>query len=581
MVVLGLTLASTAVSLYLPSLSRVLVDDALLGRDFPALVRIVGLFLSLTLLSFAMNVVGGLTYTRASAEILFDMRLSVYRHLQRLSPRFYARMPLGQIVSRVNADIGEIQRVAGEIALAWVGSVVFLVAAVVILIVLDPVLFGVSCIILPPALYALVRYRRRLEGAVGAMRERSAEIGTFLIDTLMGMKVTSGFTQEAHEVVRFQVKNNSFIESLMAMRRLTYLAGGLPGLLLAAGSGAVFLVGGWRVIEGVITMGTLVAFVTYQMRLSAPVQGLMGIYASIATARVSLKRVREILDAPVEVVEADSAEPLPKVDGGVVMENVTFGFEPGRLVLDGVTLTIRPGERVAIVGRSGEGKSTIGDLLVRQLDPDAGRILLDGRDLRRVRLADLRRQVMVVDQDPFVFHTSILENIRYARPDASDADVLAAARQAGLDPLIARLPDGARSSVGERGRALSAGERQRVSMARAFLADPAVLVLDEATGALDPRTEAQVVTGYEALMRGRTTIVITHRLELARRAERVIVLDRGRIVEEGTVDALLARHGNFAETFGHRGDAPQLANEPPRLASDVPPLANDANATRE
>jgi ATP-binding cassette, subfamily B, bacterial len=566
-VVLGLTLASTAVSLYLPSLSRVLVDDALLGRDFPALVRIVGLFLSLTLLSFAMNVVGGLTYTRASAEILFDMRLSVYRHLQRLSPRFFARMPLGQIVSRVNADIGEIQRVAGEIALAWVGSVVFLVAAVVILIALDPVLFGVSCIILPPALYALVRYRRKLEGAVGAMRERSAEIGTFLIDTLMGMKVTSGFTQEAREVVRFQQKNNSFIESLMAMRRLTYLAGGLPGLLLAAGSGAVFLVGGWRVIEGVITMGTLVAFVTYQMRLSAPVQGLMGIYASIATARVSLKRVREILDAPVEVVEADSAEPLPKVDGGVVMEDVTFGFEPGRLVLDGVTLTIRPGERVAIVGRSGEGKSTIGDLLVRQLDPDAGRILLDGHDLRRVRLADLRRQVMVVDQDPFVFHTSILENIRYARPDAADVDVLRAARQAGLDPLIARLPDGAHSSVGERGRALSAGERQRVSMARAFLADPAVLVLDEATGALDPRTEAQVVAGYEALMRGRTTIVITHRLELARRAERVIVLDRGRIVEEGNVDELLTRHGNFAETFGHRGDAPQLAS--------------DANATRE
>jgi len=205
------------------------------------------------------------------------------------------------------------------------------------------------------------------------------------------------------------------------------------------------------------------------------------------------------------------------------------------------------------VGRSGQGKSTIGDLLVRQLDPDAGRILLDGHDLRQLRLAELRRQVVIVDQDPFVFHTSIFENIRYARPDANEAQVIEAARAAGLEPLLARLPDGGATSVGERGRALSAGERQRVAMARAFLADPAVLVLDEATGSLDPATEAEVVMGYEALMRGRTTIVITHRLELARRAERVVVLDRGRILEEGTVTDLLERRGVFAELFGGPG----------------------------
>jgi len=550
--VLVLTLASTGLALYLPSLSRGLVDDALLGRDFPALVRIVGLFLALTLVGFVLNVLGGLTYTRASAEILFDMRLSVYRHLQQLSPRFYARMPLGQIVSRLNADIGEIQRVAGEVALAWVGSVIFLVGAVVILVVLDPLLFGVSLLILPPAFWALVRFRRRLEGSVADMRERSATIGTFLIDTLMGMKVISGFNAELRELARFRSRNDEFITSLMTMRRLTYLAGGLPGLLLAAGSGAVFLVGGWRVIGGVITMGTLVAFVTYQMRLAAPVQGLMGLYASIATARVSLRRVREILDAPVEVVEAADAEPLPAVRGEVVFEAVSFAFEPGRPVLDAVRLEVRAGERVAIVGRSGEGKSTIGDLLVRQLDVDAGRVLLDGRDLRRVRLADLRRHVVVVDQDPFVFHASIYDNIQFARPEASQAEVVQAARAAGLDPLLARLPQGGATSVGERGRALSAGERQRVAMARAFLADPAVLVLDEATGALDPATEADVVAGYEALMQGRTTIVITHRLELARRAERVVVLDRGRIIEEGTAAELLRRGGAFAEIFRER-----------------------------
>ncbi len=549
---LVLTLASTGLSLYLPSLSRGLVDDALLGRSFAALVRIVALFFGLTLAGFVLNVIGGLTYTRASAEILFDMRLAVYRHLQRLSPRFYARMPLGQIVSRLNADISEIQRVVGEVALAWVGSVIFLVGAVIILIVLDPVLFAVSLVILPASIWALVRFRRQLEGAVASLRDRSAEIGTFLIDTLMGMRVTSGFTAEEREVLRFRSRNDSFIASLMAMRRLTYLAGGLPGLLLAAGSAAVFLVGGWRVIGGVITMGTLVAFVTYQMRLAAPVQGLMGLYASIATARVSLRRVREILDAPVEVIEASDATALAKARGELTLDAVSFAFEPGRAVLAGVSLAVRAGERVAIVGRSGEGKSTIGDLLVRQLDVDSGRILLDGCDLRHLKLADVRRHVVVVDQDPFMFHASIFENIRYARPDATEAQVADAARAAGLEALLARLPDGGATSVGERGRALSAGERQRVAMARAFLADPAVLVLDEATGALDPATEAEVVSGYEALMRGRTTIVITHRLELARRAERVVVLEQGRIIEEGTAADLIERRGVFAELFAER-----------------------------
>jgi ATP-binding cassette subfamily B protein len=234
----------------------------------------------------------------------------------------------------------------------------------------------------------------------------------------------------------------------------------------------------------------------------------------------------------------------------VILDDVTFTFERGAAVLDRVSLTIPAGECVAIVGASGGGKSTIADLLVRQLDPTAGRILLDGRDLRELRLADVRRHVVVVEQAPFIFHTSVAENIRYARPDADAAAVDAAARAAGLADLIDRLPQGIDTPVGERGRALSAGERQRLAIARAFLADPAVLVLDEATGSVDPAMEAQVVSGYEAVMRGRTTIVISHRLTPARRADRVVVLDRGRIVEDGSADSLMARGGAFAELFG-------------------------------
>ena len=416
---------------------------------------------------------------------------------------------------------------------------IFLVGSVVILFRLDRVLFAVSLGLLPLALWALVRYRSRLEMAVTGVRDRSADVGSFLIETLLGMKVIVGFNAQDREANRFRDRNDAFISALMSMRRLTYLSGGVPGLLLSAGSAAVFVVGGMRVIDHTITMGTLVAFIAYQMRLVWPIQALMGLYASLASARVSLRRVNEILDAPLDVVEAPDAVALPTVRGNLALANVSFTFGRGIPVLDQVTLEIRAGERLAIVGRSGEGKSTIADLLVRQLDPQSGRVLLDGIDLRRLRLSDVRKHVLVVDQEPFVFNATIAENIRYARPDASDADVSNAADAAGLTALVGRLPHGIETSAGERGRALSAGERQRVAIARAFLADPAVLVLDEATGSLDPVTESQVAAGYEAVMQGRTTIIITHRLELARRADRVVVLEGGRIVEDGTAGALL------------------------------------------
>jgi ATP-binding cassette subfamily B protein len=276
----------------------------------------------------------------------------------------------------------------------------------------------------------------------------------------------------------------------------------------------------------------------------------MGLYASLASARVSLRRVNEILDAPLDVVEANDSVPIPSAQGHVVLDAVAFSFGRGGVVLDGVSVDIPVGQRLAIVGRSGEGKSTIADLLVRQLDPASGCVLLDGVDLRQAKLEDVRRNVLVVDQEPFIFNATIAENIRYARPEASDADVHAAADAAGLAPLIARLPRGIDDSAGERGRGLSAGERQRLAIARAFLANPAVLVLDEATGALDPATEAQVAAGYEAVMRGRTTIIITHRLELARRADRVVVLERGKLVEDGTASVLLDRgDSTFAGLF--------------------------------
>ena len=544
-----LSLLGTGLGLVLPYLSKLLVDDALVAQDFGALLNIVGLFVGITAASFLMNVLSGMRYTKVSADILFDMRLDLYRHLQRLSPRYYAKTPLGDVVSRINGDIGEIQRVTAEATLAWLGQLIALVGTVGMLIYLDIQLFFAGLITLPPALFALLRYRRQLEARVRDLRERSADIGTFLIETLQGMRAVVGANAQEREVDRFRNKNDSFIDALLSMRLFTYLAGGLPGLLLTTGTGIVFLYGGYRVINGATTLGTFVAFMAYQMRLMAPIQGLMGLYSNLATARASLVRVHEIRDSPPEVIEATASKSLPVCKGEVTLEEVHYGFGRGGEVLAGVNLVIPAGQVLAIVGTSGSGKSTIADLLSRQLDPDEGRILLDGNNLCDLFLAQVRRHIVVVEQSPFIFHATVAENVRYARPEATEADVRQAIHAAGLSDLMDSMPEDLNTVVGERGSQLSAGERQRVAIARAYLAEPSVLIFDEATGALDPMSEAAVLSGYDALMRGRTTVLITHRIDLARQADRVVVLKNGRVAEDGRLSDLETRGTAFRDIF--------------------------------
>jgi len=548
--VLAISFLSTGLALAIPYLSKDLVNRALLGRDWRALLHIMGMFVAITLAGFVLNMVSGLRYTRVSAEILFDMRLALYRHLLRLSPRFYAQTRMGEIMSRINNDMGEIQRIAAETALAWVGNVLFLVGSVAMLVWLDGRLFLLSVALVPVSVWALQHYRRRLEDKVAALRQASAGIGNFLIETLQGVKLVVASNAQEREAARFREKNDTFIDALMSMQMLSYLAGGLPGLILSCSTLLVFLYGGYQVIHGVLTMGALVAFLAYQMRLFPPIQALMGLYTSIATARVSLARVDQIFETAPEVVEAEGARPLEAVRGDVEFENVNFTFDRAGAVLRDVSFSVRAGETLAVVGPSGSGKSTIADLMLRMFDPDSGTVRLDGHDLRAVRLGDLRRHVVLVDQEPFVFHASIAENLRYARPAATQRELEEAARAAGIAEFIDGLPQGYETPVGERGMALSAGERQRIALARAFLADPAVLVLDEPTASLDPATERHVIAGYEAVMRGRTTILITHRLELANQADRVLVLDGAAIAESGRPEELLAGQGSFARLFG-------------------------------
>jgi ATP-binding cassette subfamily B protein len=543
-----LSALNTLLSLTQPYLSKMLVDGALVGRNLAVLYWTVGLFAAAAIGGFALTAIIGLRFTRVSADVLFDMRLAVYRHLLRLSPRFFARTPLGDILARVNNDVGEIQRVAAESLLAWVGNVLFLVGSLAAMLWLDLRLALVGLALVPVAAWVLARTRAALAAHIKAMREASAATGSFLIETIQAIRLVVTSNAQARESARFRSTNAAFVRALMSMQLWSYVSGSAPGLVLSAGYVLVFVYGGRRVIADTLTLGTFIAFMAYYLRLFQPVQALMGLYSSLATVRVSLARVHELLDTPPDVVEAPDPQRLSRVVGAIEFERVGVDLGRGQ-ILRALSFTVAPGETVALVGPSGSGKSTIADLLVRLLDPDEGAVRLDGVDLRLVSLEDLRRHVVLVDQEPLLLHATIEENIRYARPEATDGDVRQSASAAGVDEITARLPDGLRTIVGERGAALSVGERQRVAIARALLSDPDVLVLDEPTAALDPESERQVLAGYQRAMRGRTTILITHRLSLASAADRVVVLGDHGILEQGTPAELQARGGRFAALF--------------------------------
>ena len=563
---LAISLFSTLLGLAQPYITKLLIDEALLRKNLQALTMVAALMVVVTVLGFALNIASSYRYVAVSAAVLFDMRLAVYRHLQRLSPRFYTRTKLGEIVSRINNDISEIQRVAADTLLAAISNLIFLVGSVTIMLLLNWKLFLVSILLIPVSVIALKHYRAKLTSNVQEMRERSADIGSFLIETLMGMRlVVTSNTQDA-EVGRFRLKNQSFVDALLSMQLVSFFAGALPGTVLTLSTALVFLYGGKLVIDGVMTLGALVAFMAYHMRLLAPVQNLMGLYTSVTTARVSLNRVFEILDSPVEVTEAPDAIAVRDARGDIEFVDVTLKYDRETVVLDGVSFKIPAGSLCAIAGPSGVGKSTIADLLLRLYDPQMGVVRLDGRDLRELRLEDLRREVVLVEQTAFLFNATVAENIRYGRPEATLEEIISAARSASIDGFIRSLPDGYDTQVGERGQALSAGERQRIALARALVRNPSVLVLDEPTASLDSMTEQAIAAALKSEMKDRTTIVISHRLSLIERADWLIVIDNGRVAEAGPPEQLMA---SGKSPFGYMPQAQYDPRESVRSVSSV------------
>jgi ATP-binding cassette, subfamily B, bacterial len=515
---------ATGFGLLQPYISKLLIDDALLRRNLHMLLVVSGLMFGITVLGFALNIFSSYQYVRVSALVLFDMRLALYRHLQTLSPRFWARTKLGDVVSRINNDIAEVQRVSADSLLSLLSNIVFLIGSVGIMVSLSPRLFLVSIASVPGGIWALRHYQHRLAARVRTVRERSADIGSFLLETLLGIRLVVTSQAESLEAERFRGRNQTFLDALLRMQLTSFLSGAVPGTILMLSTAAIFLYGGKLVIDGRLTTGSLVAIMAYHLRLLSPVQNLMSLYGNLVSGGVSLGRVWELFDTQAEISDRPGVQRLGSVRGEIVFHRVSFRYA-GAPVLRDLSFRVAPGTICAILGPSGAGKSTLADLLVRFYDPESGAVRLDGRDLRDLPLADVRHAIKLLDQHPYLFHASVRENIAYGRPDASDEEIARAAQAAAIHERILALPEGYQTIIAERGQTLSAGERQRIALARALLADPPVLVLDEPTSALDEANERAIADTFVRIAKGRTAIVITHRASLARIAQQTIVLE--------------------------------------------------------
>jgi ATP-binding cassette subfamily B protein len=517
------SMVATAFGLIQPYISKFLIDDALLKRNFHVLLQVSAAMIAVTILGFALNIFSSYQYVRVSAAVLFDMRLALYRHLQTLSPRFWAKTQLGDVVSRLNNDIAEVQRVSSDSLLSVLSNVVFLIGSAAIMARLSPRLFLVSAAVVPVSLWALKHYQRRLSDRVRAVRERSAEIGSFLLETLLGIRLVVSSHAEAREAARFRRTNQNFVDALLRMQLTAFLSAAVPGSVLTLSTAIMFLYGGKLVIDGALSTGSLVAILAYHLRVLAPVQNLMSLYTNLVSGGVSLSRVWELFDTRADVIAHAQPTPLNAARGEIEFDRVTFRHAEAA-VLDNLSLRVESGAICAILGPSGAGKSTIADLLLRFHDPESGVIRLDGHNLRDLSFEDLRRTVALVDQSPYLFRATVRENIAYSRPEATAEEIAAAARAAAIHDRILALPDGYDTVLAERGQTLSAGERQRIAIARVLLADPRVLVLDEPTSALDEANERAIAETLVRAAEGRTVILITHRASLARIAHQTIML---------------------------------------------------------
>ena len=542
-------LGATAVALAPPYLVGRAVDEVKRG-DTHLLGWLVVAFVATGVLGIAFTY-AQTYYTGWTGErMLADLRNQLFRHLQRLSLGFYERNRAGVIISRLTNDVEALDQLVTDGVTSLVQNTLTLVGTAVVLFFLDWRLALASLTVMPLMALATAWFRKRSGAAYRRVRETLGAVTATLAEDIAGMRVLQSFTRERAARENFRRVSDTYRESNMETVVLNGVYFPFVDFLSSAATAVVLGYGGWLAFHGRVSIGTLVAFLGYLSNFFDPVQQLSQLYNTFLSAVAALDKITDLLDEEPEVYDTPLASALADVRGDVGFEAVRFAYGRGPEVLHGIDLHVAAGTTVALVGHTGAGKSTIAKLLARFYDPSDGRITIDGVDLRAVTQDSLRRQLGIVPQEGFLFAGTVAENIAFGRPDAGDEEIAAAAAAVGADEFIAQLEDGYATQLGERGSRLSLGQRQLVAFARALLADPRILILDEATSSVDIGTERKIERALRRLLHGRTAFIIAHRLSTIRDADLIVVLEHGRVVEQGTHDELLARRGLYLSLYG-------------------------------